>query len=108
MSNEMENLFTLSLICLMVIPQAIEMNNLSGVNDSTVLMGSSRRVRRMSGYPFTSKKNPYFDSEDNNIARIHQTLDGIVNHNSNRLEVVDSRLADIEHVDTVVCEGVGF
>ena len=62
----------------------------------------------MSGYPFTIEMSPYLDSENNNIARIYQILDGIVNHNSNRLEVVHSCLANIEHMNTVVCEGVRF
>jgi hypothetical protein len=33
-----------------VIPHAIEINSFSGVKDSALLIGSSRRVSRMSGY----------------------------------------------------------
>lgn len=41
---------TLSLICLMVMPQAMEMKSLAGVNDSASLRGCSSSVSRISGY----------------------------------------------------------
>ena len=41
---------TLSLICLMVIPHAMEMNSFAGVKDSVLLRGCSNRVSRISGY----------------------------------------------------------